>query len=101
MNIYIGNLSSQVHEEDLTRLFSAFGNVSRVNIMKDSYTGLSRGFGFVEMTGKPEQAIKELDKKDLKGKVISVSEARSKDNRSSGSRSRRTTSVFGNRTNRY
>ncbi len=101
MNIYIGNLSSQVNEQDLTRLFSVYGNVSRVKIMKDAYTGVSKGFAFVEMTGKPEEAIKQLNKKELKGKGITVSEARSRDNRISDNRNRNTSSVFGNRPNRY
>lgn len=91
MNIFVGNLSTSVHEEDLKRLFSVYGNISRVKIIKDAYTGVSKGFGFVEMTGKPEEAIKELDKKDFKGKVMTVNEARSKNN---GSLREKARSVF-------
>jgi RNA recognition motif-containing protein len=93
MNIYVGNLSTSVNEEDLTKLFSGYGNISRVKIIKDAYTGVSKGFGFVEMTGKPEEAIKQLDKKDFKGKVMTVNEARSKNNTASGPGSR---GVFSN-----
>jgi len=96
MNIYAGNLSTSVNEEDLTKLFSVYGNVSRVKIIKDPYTGVSKGFGFVEMTGKPEEAIKQLDKKDFKGKVMNVNEARSKDEKPSGSRGRGVYSGSGN-----
>ena len=48
-NLYVGNLSVEVTEEDLRANFSAAGNVLSVKIIKDKYTGLSRGFGFVEM----------------------------------------------------
>ena len=95
MNIYVGNMSTSVNEEDLTKLFSVYGNISRVKIIKDAYTGLSKGFGFVEMTGKPEEAIKQLDKKDFKGKVITVNEARSKNNNTSRGGGRGVFSNFG------
>ncbi len=96
MNIYVGNLSTSVNEEDLTKLFSVYGNVSRVKILKDAYTGVSKGFGFVEMTGKPEEAIKELNSKDVKGKNIVVNEARPKSNGTSGGRGRGAFSGSGN-----
>ena len=70
MNIHIGNLSNDVSEEDLRQAFESFGQVISARIIKDKYTGQSRGFGFVEM---PEQsqaqaAIKSLNGKELLGK---------------------------------
>jgi len=78
MNIYVGNLSFDVTEEDLKEAFSAFGQVESVKIIKDNYSGRSKGFGFVEMLGKAEarSAIEGLQGKDLKGRAINVNEAR-------------------------
>jgi len=78
MNIYVGNLSFDVSEEDLKEAFSAFGQVESVKIIKDNYSGRSKGFGFVEMPGKAEAqaAIEGLQGKDMKGRAINVNEAR-------------------------
>jgi RNA recognition motif-containing protein len=78
MNIYVGNLSHEVTEEDLRQAFEGFGQVESVNIIKDRYSGESRGFGFVEMPakGEAESAINDLNGKDLKGRALNVSEAR-------------------------
>lgn len=87
MNIYIGNLSRQVTEEDLREAFGAFGTVKSVNIIKDKFTGVSKGFGFVEIEAKSEAqaAIQELNGRELKGTNIVVNEARPKsDSRRSG-----------------
>jgi cold-inducible RNA-binding protein len=90
MNIYVGNLSRDVNEEDLKQAFAAFGAVSTVSIIKDKFTGESRGFGFVEMASKEEgtAAITGLNGKDLKGRNLNVNEARPKtenrDNRGGG-----------------
>jgi len=87
MNIYIGNLSQQVNEDELREAFEAFGNVQSVNIIKDKFSGVSKGFGFVEIEAKAEAqaAIEELNGTDLKGKNIIVNEARPKsDNRRRG-----------------
>ena len=54
MNIYVGNLSPEVTEEDLQQAFEAFGKVESVNVIKDKFSGVSRGFGFVEMPTKAE-----------------------------------------------
>ncbi len=85
MNIYVGNLSYEVTEEDLRQAFGAFGQVESVNIIKDKYSGESKGFGFVEMPDKAEaqSAIEDLNGKELKGRDLKVSEARP---RSEGSR---------------
>lgn len=79
-NLYIGNLPYEVTEEDLKTNFSEVGKVLSVNIIKDKYTGLSRGFGFVEMENEKdaEEAIKKFNGGQLLGKTITVNEARSK-----------------------
>ena len=78
MNIYVGNLSNEVTEEDLKQAFEGSGQVASVNIIKDRYSGESRGFGFVEMPAKAEaqSAIEGLNGKELKGQMLKVSEAR-------------------------
>jgi RNA recognition motif-containing protein len=78
MNIYVGNLSFDLDEGELRGAFEAYGKVDTVNVIKDKYTGQSRGFGFVEMPVKAEAqaAIQGLNGKELKGRALSVSEAR-------------------------
>ncbi len=78
MNIYVGNLSRDVTEEDLRQAFEAFGQVASVKIITDRYTGESRGFGFVEMPAhtEGESAIAGLSDKALKGRALNVNEAR-------------------------
>lgn len=80
MNIYVGNLSHSATEDDLRQAFEAFGQVESVNVIKDRFSGESRGFGFVEMPSRNEAqaAIDGLDGKDLMGRVINVNEARPK-----------------------
>ena len=79
MNIYVGNLSFDVTEEELRREFMAFGEVISVTIMNDKYigSGQSRGYGFVETASKSEgeAAIASLKGKRLRGRVIDVVEA--------------------------
>jgi RNA recognition motif-containing protein len=87
MNIYVGNLSSDVTEDDLRTAFQEFGETSEIKVIKDKYTGESRGFGFVEMPAKEEAqaAISGLNDTDLKGKKLTVNEARPRnDNRRGG-----------------
>ena len=78
MNIYVGNLSHDVSSEDLRQAFEAYGEVSSANIIKDKYSGQSRGFGFVEMPNKAgaQTAIENLNGKDLLGRQMNVNEAR-------------------------
>ena len=78
MNIYVGNLSYTVTEEDLKEAFKVFGEVDTVKVIKDNYTGRSKGFGFVEMPANAEAqaAIEGLNEKDLQGRSLNVNEAR-------------------------
>jgi len=78
MNIYVGNLSREVTEDELEKEFTAFGEVTSVRIIKDKYSGQSRGFGFVEMPSKSEgeAAIAGLKGKTLKERTLDVNEAR-------------------------
>ncbi len=78
MNIYVGNISRTANEQDLKDAFAAFGEVTSASIIKDKFSGESRGFGFVEMTNKDEaeKAIAGLNGKDLKGRPLTVNEAR-------------------------
>jgi RNA recognition motif-containing protein len=78
MNIYVGNLPYEVTEEDLRLAFEPFGQVDSVNIIKDRFSGQSKGFGFVEMPSMEEAqaAINDLNSKDLKGRTLNVNEAR-------------------------
>ena len=78
MNIYVGNLSREVAEDELRQAFEAFGQVTSVNVIKDRYSGESRGFGFVEMATKSEAqaAINGLNGTSLGERTLSVSEAR-------------------------
>jgi len=83
MNIYVGNLSHNVTEENLRQAFEAFGQVSSASIVKDKYTGQPRGFGFVEMPERAEAqaAIENLNGKDLLGQQMNVNEARPRTDR--------------------
>jgi len=78
MNIYVGNLSYSVTEDDLREAFEAFGEVTSANIIKDKFTGQSKGFGFVEMPAKEQAqaAIAGMNGKELKGRDLNVNEAR-------------------------
>ena len=78
MNIYVGNLSYEVTEEDLKESFEVFGEVETINVIKDNYTGRSKGFGFVEMSNNADaqSAINGLNDKELKGRTLKVNTAR-------------------------
>jgi RNA recognition motif-containing protein len=78
VNIYVGNLSRDVTEEDLRGAFEAFGQVASVSIITDKLSGQPRGFAFVEMPAKTEaqSAISGLNGKELKGRELNVNEAR-------------------------
>ena len=88
MNIYIGNLAYEVTEEDLQEAFKTHGEVSSAKVIRDRDSGISRGFGFVEMPNNSEAdaAIKGLNGTDLKGKRLKISEARPKSDKRRGGR---------------
>jgi len=86
MNIYVGNLSSDIGEGDLQKAFEAFGQVASVTVIKDKFSGESRGFGFVEMPSKNEaqSAIEGLNGQEIKGQILTVNEARPRSERRGG-----------------
>ncbi|MFO1351188.1 MAG: RNA-binding protein [Gammaproteobacteria bacterium] len=88
MNIYVGNLSYQVTDADLRAAFEADGVVTSVSLIKDKYTGESKGFGFVEMPtqAEGEAAIKRLNGSSLKGRMMTANIARPRDNKPSDRR---------------
>jgi cold-inducible RNA-binding protein len=84
--LFVGNLSFDVTENDLQDLFTPFGPVSEVNLMTDRSTGRSRGFAFVTMAT-PEgaqAAIQGMAGKDMKGRALTVNEARPREERPGG-----------------
>ena len=79
-NLYVGNLSQKVTDDDLRKNFSEAGAVVSAAVIKDKFSGVSRGFGFVEMETEEgaQEAIKKFNGGDLDGKTITVNEARPK-----------------------
>ena len=88
MNIYVGSLSFDVTEGELKELFAPFGQVTEVRMIMDKFSGKSKGFGFVEMPSKEEaeKAINALNGKDMKGRAMTVNEAKPKTDRGGGGR---------------
>lgn len=74
MNIYIGNLSFSISEDTLKKLFSGFGLVESVKVIKDRFTGKPKGYGFIEMpdTSEADKAIKALNGNRIEGDFIKV-----------------------------
>lgn len=85
-NIYVGNISFQTTEQDIDAAFSAYGQVDRVQIVKDRDTGQSRGFAFVEMPNNADadKAMAALNGADLSGRTLTVNEARPREPRPGG-----------------
>jgi RNA recognition motif-containing protein len=83
MNIYVGNLAYSVTDADLSQAFGAFGSVANASVIKDKFSGQSKGFGFVEMPNNAEgnEAIKNLNEKPLKGRNMRVNEAKPREDR--------------------
>jgi RNA recognition motif-containing protein len=102
MNIYVGNLSFDAAETDIRQAFEKFGEVTSVNIIKDKFSGEPRGFGFVEMPGKEMAmaAIAGLNGQDLKGRSLSVNEARPRAEGGGGGGARRSSGGSGGGGNR-
>jgi RNA recognition motif-containing protein len=86
MNLFIGNLSRDVTEADLRALFEPFGKLVTVTVVKDKFSGASKGFGFVEMAVKTEAeaAIAALHRTPLKGQSLDITEARPREQRKPG-----------------
>lgn len=84
MNIYVGNLAYGVTDGQLEALFQEFGTVTSVNLIKDKYSGESKGFGFIEMErqAEAEEAIKKLNGRPLDGRNLTVNIARPRNDRS-------------------
>jgi cold-inducible RNA-binding protein len=84
--IYVGNLSYDTTEDQLRDAFSAEGEVETVSLITDRHSGRSKGFAFVEMTNSEEAkaAIEKLNGTDMDGRSLNVSEARPREERSSG-----------------
>jgi len=76
--IYVGNIAFNATEQDLRNLFSEYGEIESLKIMKDNFTERSKGFGFIEMVNEEDakKAIATLNGKDFKGKSLTVAEAR-------------------------
>ncbi len=86
MNIYVGNLAFEVTDDELRQLFAAYGDVDTASVIKDRFSGESRGFGFVEMPSREDAmaAIEALNGTDLHGRDITVNEAKPKAPRQGG-----------------
>ena len=80
-NIFVGNLSFDTTDQDLQAAFGSYGSVERASVVRDRYSGQSRGFGFVEMTNTAEanQAMTALNGQDLNGRTLNVNEARARE----------------------
>ncbi len=83
MNIYVGNLSYNTSDDDLREAFATYGNIAEVNLIKDKFSGQSKGFGFVEMPDNSEAdaAIKGLNETNLDGRTIKVNQAKPRGDR--------------------
>ncbi len=82
MKIFVGNLSRHITQDKLQQLFEPFGQISSIEIIKDKFSGESKGFGFVEMSSKSEAqaAMEALNGREMDGKSLTVNEARPRNN---------------------
>lgn len=81
MNIYVGNLSFKVSDQELMEVFEKFGDVTSAKVIKDRETGRSKGFGFVEIENEAaaQTAIDTLDGTEINGRTVKVNKARPKE----------------------
>src|SRR5688500_7072963 len=88
MKLYVGNLSFDTSTQDLETMFGEIGTVESTNIIEDRETGRSRGFAFVEMSSKEEgqNAISQLNGKEIDGRELKVNEAKPRENNGGGGR---------------
>ena len=86
MKLYVGNLSFDTSTQDLEQMFGEIGTVESTNIIEDRETGRSRGFAFVEMSSKEEgqNAISQLDGKEIDGRSLKVNEAKPRESNGGG-----------------
>jgi len=86
MKLYVGNISFDTTQQDLEKLFGEIGTVTSTNLIEDRETGRPRGFGFVEMSSKEEgqNAISQLNGKEVDGRELKVNEAKPQEKRSGG-----------------
>ena len=86
MKIFVGNLSRDVMDQELRQAFEPFGKVESAEVVKDKFTGGSRGFGFVEMptASEAQAAIAGMNGKELKGRAVNVNESRPREDRGGG-----------------
>ena len=99
MKIFVGNLSHRVTQDALQQLFETFGQVDTTEIIRDKFTGESKGFAFVEMPSKDEAqaAMSGLNGRDMDGKALTVNEARPRNNDRRGGGGERRFGSGGNR----
>jgi cold-inducible RNA-binding protein len=86
MNIYVGNIAFDASEDEVRSLFASYGEVTNVNLLKDKFTGQPRGFGFVDMAldAEAQKAIHELNGRELRGRKLTVNQARPREERAPG-----------------
>ncbi|MCX6165465.1 MAG: RNA-binding protein [Ignavibacteriae bacterium] len=91
MNIYIGNISRESSEDEIRTLFEEFGKVENINLIRDNYTKMLKGFGFIDMpeNDEAEKAIKGLDGQMFNGRPLTVNVAKPKTDNKGGARPRR------------
>ncbi|HOF43804.1 MAG TPA: RNA-binding protein [Candidatus Pacearchaeota archaeon] len=78
MKVYVGNLPFSVDDEKLKELFSSYGEIEEVSVIKDKFSGRSKGFGFVTFKNDDEakKAIEEMNDKEVEGRALKVNEAK-------------------------
>jgi RNA recognition motif-containing protein len=91
MKLYVGNLPFSVDEEALKQLFASYGEIEEASIIKDKFSGRSKGFGFVTLKDDEaaKKAISEMNGKEVEGRELKVSEAKPMEERAPGDRPRR------------